>query len=151
MSYSPHLIVLSSEIERLLKVRSSSRWCLWRIQQYGDEQVQSELVNNEYGRVTSITLCTAGGKGEEQDKEINDGLDRINNFLRELHEGKNDFYQLSFQPLPLLARRTEEQIEEEGANEEVEAQMNNNGYYGGIKCRANQANAETLNRFINWD
>ncbi|KAA6322450.1 MAG: hypothetical protein EZS28_054434 [Streblomastix strix] len=111
-----------------LEIRCNSRWCLYWIQQFGDEQDQSELVNNGYGRVTSISFCTAGGKGEEQDKEISDGLYYISRFIRELHLGRNNDYQPSFQPLPLLARRSEEQIEEEGANEEIEAQLNNNGY-----------------------
>ncbi|KAA6371727.1 MAG: hypothetical protein EZS28_032747 [Streblomastix strix] len=61
--------------------------------------------------------------------------------------GRNDYYS-SFKQLPLLARRTVEQIEEEGANEEIEAQMNNKGYYGEIKCRANKAKEVVLNRFI---
>ncbi|KAA6369703.1 MAG: hypothetical protein EZS28_034770, partial [Streblomastix strix] len=129
-----------------LKVRSWSRDCLRYIQYFGDEQDQSELVNQGYGRVLSISFCTAGGKGEEQDYEIRNGLDRISDFLRELHEGKN--WQPYFQPLPLLARRSEEQIEEEGANEEIEAQMKNNGDDGDIKSNANRVKAMILNRFI---
>ncbi|KAA6358462.1 MAG: hypothetical protein EZS28_046011 [Streblomastix strix] len=129
-----------------LKVRSWSRLCLRYIQWKGDEQVQSELVNNGYGRVLSISFCTAGGKGEEQDKEIRNGLYYINWFLRELHEGRN--WYPSFQPLPLLARNTEEQMEEEGADEEIEAQMNNNGMNGDIKCNANYVKEVVLNHFI---
>ncbi|KAA6361288.1 MAG: hypothetical protein EZS28_043186, partial [Streblomastix strix] len=49
-----------------LKVRSWSSDCLRWIQQLGDEQDQSELVNNGYGRVMSISFSTAGGVGEEQ-------------------------------------------------------------------------------------
>ncbi|KAA6391458.1 MAG: hypothetical protein EZS28_013020 [Streblomastix strix] len=129
-------------------VRSWSRWCLSQIRVYGDEQVQSELVNNGFGRVMSISFCTAGGVGEEEDEEINDGLYRISRFLRQLHEGSN-YWQPSLQPLPLLARRTEEQIEEEGANEEIEAQMNNKGMNGCIKGDATWAKEVTLNNFIN--
>ncbi|KAA6394238.1 MAG: hypothetical protein EZS28_010236 [Streblomastix strix] len=66
---------------------------------------------------------------------------------RELHEGRNN-YQPYFQPFLLLARRTEEQIEEEGAKEEVDAQMNINGYIGLIKNETNKAKAATLNHFI---
>ncbi|KAA6388557.1 MAG: hypothetical protein EZS28_015918 [Streblomastix strix] len=133
--------------QQSLKVRSSSRDCLSQIQHYGDAQIQTELVfNQEYGRMMSIVISTAGGKGEEQHKEILNGLMRICNFLRDLHEGRN--YQPSFQPLPLLARRTEEQIEEEGANEEIDAQINNNGYYGNVIYLANLAKAVILNHFI---
>ncbi|KAA6368744.1 MAG: hypothetical protein EZS28_035729 [Streblomastix strix] len=115
-----------------LKVRSSSSWCLYRIQRFGDAKVQTELVNNGYGRMIFISFCTAGGIGEEHNKEIYSGLYCIYWFFKELYEGRNND-QHSFQPLPLLARITEEQIEEEGANEEIEAQMNNNGMNVDIK------------------
>ncbi|KAA6355539.1 MAG: hypothetical protein EZS28_048934 [Streblomastix strix] len=95
----------------------------------------------------SISFCTAGGVGEEQNAEISYGLKRISRFLRQLHEGRT-YGQSSFQPLPLLARRTEEQIEDEGANEEIEAQMNNKGIRGYIKNWATWAKSETLNHFI---
>ncbi|KAA6379580.1 MAG: hypothetical protein EZS28_024895 [Streblomastix strix] len=129
-----------------LKVRRQSRECLSWIQDYGDEQVQQELVNNEYGRVMSLSFSTAGGVGEEQDYEICNGLFRIYLFLKDLHEGRT--WLTSFQPLPLLARRTDEQIEEEGAIEEIEASMNNKGMNGHIKGWANDTKAATLNRFI---
>ncbi|KAA6354791.1 MAG: hypothetical protein EZS28_049682 [Streblomastix strix] len=134
-----------------LEVRNKCRWCLRYIQECCDEQIQTELVTQGYGRVISITFCTAGGKGEEQDVEIRLGLRSIFSFLRELHAGRNNGWQPSFQSLPLLARRSEEQIEEEGANEEIDAQMNNNGDDGYIKSNAKWAKAVTLNRFINWD
>ncbi|KAA6376322.1 MAG: hypothetical protein EZS28_028151, partial [Streblomastix strix] len=127
-----------------LEVRHWSRECLDRIQQNGDEYDQTELVNNEYGRVICISLSTAGGIGEEEDYAICKLLIHINNFLTQIHEGRND-YQPSFQPLPLLARMTEEQIEEEGANEEVEAQMINYGHkYCNIKYYAKYAKAVIL-------
>ncbi|KAA6370819.1 MAG: hypothetical protein EZS28_033654 [Streblomastix strix] len=131
-----------------LKVRHWSRYCLRYIQYFGDEQDQTELVNKRYGRVLSTAFCTAGGQGEEQDLEIFYGLECIKYFLRALHAGRNGDYQPSFQPLPLLARNTEEQIEEEGANEEIEAQMNNNGYNRNIKRYANHVKEVVLNRFI---
>ncbi|KAA6372711.1 MAG: hypothetical protein EZS28_031763 [Streblomastix strix] len=131
-----------------LKVRSWSRRCFDQIQVLGDEQDQTDLVNNKNGKMTFISFCTAGGIGEEHDKEISNGLFYIYWFLRELYEGRNE-QQPSFQPLPLLARITEEQIEEEGANEEIEAQMNNNkGYDGYIKQWAIVFKKVTLNHFI---
>ncbi|KAA6328394.1 MAG: hypothetical protein EZS28_053724, partial [Streblomastix strix] len=140
---------LREEIElQRLKVRHWSRECLYWIQDNGDAQDQTEIVNVGYGRVMSISFCTAGGKGEEQDKEIFNGLRSIYWFLSDLREGRNNDYQPSFQPLPLLARRSEEQIEEEGANEEIEAQMNNNGYDSNIMSNANWAKEVVLNHFI---
>ncbi|KAA6369233.1 MAG: hypothetical protein EZS28_035240 [Streblomastix strix] len=139
---------LSEQTDLLrLNVRYLSRLCLRYIQDYGDAQVHSELVNQGYGRVISISFCTAGGAGEEQDEEIFNGLICIYKFLRELHEGRT-YGQSSFQPLPLLARITEEHIKEEGAIEEIEAQMNNKGQYGYIKNWATWAKSVTLNRFI---
>ncbi|KAA6372663.1 MAG: hypothetical protein EZS28_031812 [Streblomastix strix] len=140
----------NQEIDRLrLNVRCYSRQCLSWIQYTGDEQDIADLVNVGYGKVTCISFSTAGGIGEEEDEEIYIRLNRISDFLREQHEWRNNSWQPSFQPLPFLARRTEEQIEEEGANEEVEAQMINNGYNGTIKDTANSTKAETLNHFIN--
>ncbi|KAA6400228.1 MAG: hypothetical protein EZS28_004245 [Streblomastix strix] len=139
---------IGQEIDRqIFTVRSSSRDCLSSIRFFGDEQVQSELVNQGFGRMICISFCTAGGVGEEQDEEIEHGLYRIYRFLKDLHEGRYYRKHIS-QPLPLLVRNTEEQIEEEGAYEEIEAQMKNKGYYGEIKCRANDAKAVTLNHFI---
>ncbi|KAA6361165.1 MAG: hypothetical protein EZS28_043308 [Streblomastix strix] len=131
-----------------LKVRYQSRLCLWDIQRCGDEQDQSELVNNGFGRVMSISYCTAGGIGDEKDWEISNGLFHISEFLERLRYGRNDDLYPSFQPLPLLARISLEQIEDEGANEEIEAQMNNKGLNGRIKMNATWAKSATLNRFI---
>ncbi|KAA6364928.1 MAG: hypothetical protein EZS28_039545 [Streblomastix strix] len=139
---------LREEIDQQrLEVRSWSKLCLYYIQIYGDEQDQSELINMGYGRVISITYSTAGGNGEEQDDEIQIGLIYIYDFLKALHQGRN-YKQSSFQPLPLLARNTEEQIEEEGANEEIDAQIKNKGINGDIKNWAKGAKAAALNRFI---
>ncbi|KAA6371179.1 MAG: hypothetical protein EZS28_033293 [Streblomastix strix] len=131
-----------------LEVRNGSGRCLSWIQCKGDEQIQSELVNVGFGKVICISICTAGGIGEEQDWEIFNGFIQISNFLRALHEGRNDDWKPSFQPLPLLARRSEEQIEEEGANEELDTQMNNKGNYGNIKYYANSTKSATPNHFI---
>ncbi|KAA6354748.1 MAG: hypothetical protein EZS28_049725 [Streblomastix strix] len=131
-----------------LEVRSWSQRCLSGIRYYGDEQVQTDLVTQGYGRVMSISFCAAGGKGEEQNEEIWNGLEYISVFLRELHLGRNNDWYPSFQPLPLLARRTEVQMEEEGADEEIDTQLNNNGYDGDIMSNANDAKEATLNRFI---
>ncbi|KAA6355726.1 MAG: hypothetical protein EZS28_048747 [Streblomastix strix] len=132
-----------------LEVRRQSKLCLECIQGWGDEQIQPEIVNQEYGRVMTLSFCTAGGVGEEKDMEILNGLDHFYYFLRQLHEGRNDGYLPSFQPLPLLVRITEEQIEEDGANEEIDAQIKNNGQYSNIKILGNYVKAVILNHFIN--
>ncbi|KAA6385212.1 MAG: hypothetical protein EZS28_019263 [Streblomastix strix] len=95
-----------------------------------------------------ITFSKAGGVGEEQDDEIYYGLINISTFFIDIHDGRNDDWQSSFQPLPLLARRTEEQIEEEGGSEEIDAQLNNkeNQWYKMIQ--ANRAKAALVNHFI---
>ncbi|KAA6400202.1 MAG: hypothetical protein EZS28_004271 [Streblomastix strix] len=88
-----------------------------------------------------------GGVGEEQDKEIDHGFYYIYKFLNKLHEGRN-YRQPSFQPLPLLVLRSDEQKEEEGAIEEIDAQMNNEGLVGYFMSYANAVKAATLNFFI---
>ncbi|KAA6385505.1 MAG: hypothetical protein EZS28_018968 [Streblomastix strix] len=140
-------IGLELDLQRL-EVRLWSRQCLSWIRLYGDAKVQAELVNQGYGRVMSITFSTAGGIGEEKDNGIYQGLFRISEFLRELYNGRNNNQKPSFQPLPLLSRITEEQIEEEGANEEIDAQMTNKENQWNIKSFANCAKAATLNHFI---
>ncbi|KAA6387526.1 MAG: hypothetical protein EZS28_016945 [Streblomastix strix] len=140
---------LREEIDlQRIEVRSWSRQCLYYIQGQGDKQVQTELVNNSYGRMICISFSTAGGKGEEYDQDIYYRLIRISRFLRQLHEGRHYFGQPPFQALPLLVPVSLEQIEEEGANEELEAQMKNIGYNGGIKAWANDAKAAILNHLI---
>ncbi|KAA6365250.1 MAG: hypothetical protein EZS28_039223 [Streblomastix strix] len=128
-------------------ISNKSKKCLSWNQQFGDEQEQTELVNQEYGKMICISFSTAGGIGEEQDEEIWNVLLYINWFIREQNKRKN-FRQPFFQLLPLLARRTEEQIEEEGANEEIETQVSSNGLGGRIKYWANEAKKATLNHFI---
>ncbi|KAA6392682.1 MAG: hypothetical protein EZS28_011788, partial [Streblomastix strix] len=51
---------LREEIDlQRIQIRRWSRQCLWQIQEYGDAQVQSELVRQGYGRVMFISYCTA--------------------------------------------------------------------------------------------
>ncbi|KAA6365213.1 MAG: hypothetical protein EZS28_039260 [Streblomastix strix] len=143
----------NQEVDRLrLNVRYISRQCLSWIQEYGDAQDFADVVNVQYGKVICISLSTAGGIGEEEDEEIRNVLDNIYNFLREQHEGRNNYWQPSFQPLPLLARITEEQMEEEGAVEEMEALMSNvgqvKGLFGSIKHYAKVTKTVILNHFI---
>ncbi|KAA6385594.1 MAG: hypothetical protein EZS28_018879 [Streblomastix strix] len=111
------------------------------------ELIQSELANIGYFRVLVIAITTAGGNGEEQDLEINDGFDRISDFLIQLHQGRNNYWQPSFLPQPLLAKRSMEQIEEEGGSEEVDAQLVNNGIF--VMHKAKKIKGLILNYFIN--
>ncbi|KAA6403402.1 MAG: hypothetical protein EZS28_001064, partial [Streblomastix strix] len=128
--------------------RRGSRKCLDLIQQLGDESDQAELVSIGYAGEFVITFSTAGGNGEEQDKQIRQGLNHIFWFLKDLRQGRNDPLYQQFPPLPQLARRSNEQIEEEGGNEDVDAQMNNNGEVFNIKYWAKLAKVQILNCFI---
>ncbi|KAA6375121.1 MAG: hypothetical protein EZS28_029352 [Streblomastix strix] len=117
------------------------------IRSYGDASAHSELVKARYVGVLVIAISTASGSGEEQGEEISNRLDNISNFLRCLNQGRND-YEPSFPPQPLLARRSVEQIEEEGGNEQIDSQIINKGHYGHINNSANEAKAMILNYFI---
>ncbi|KAA6332680.1 MAG: hypothetical protein EZS28_053248, partial [Streblomastix strix] len=113
------------------------------IQYKGDEQDQAQLVNVGNEGVLIIYINTAGGIEEQGDEYIYDGLRNIFNFLKDLHQGR--FHpQPSFKPLPLLVKRSEEQVEEEDGNEEVDAQQKNKGFNEIIKYEANLAKAEIL-------
>ncbi|KAA6384262.1 MAG: hypothetical protein EZS28_020208, partial [Streblomastix strix] len=130
--------------QQTLVLRSGSGCCLWHIQFWGDESVQSELINVGYARVLVIAISTASGSGEEDDGEIKDGLNNISEFIRCLNKGKQN----SFPPQPLLAHRSYEQIEEEGENEEIDSQLINKAFSGNIKNSANRAKLAVLNYFI---
>ncbi|KAA6392800.1 MAG: hypothetical protein EZS28_011672 [Streblomastix strix] len=135
--------------KQTLPVRSSSGEFLYSIQSCGDASAQTKLVNARYAGVLVIAISTAGGHGEEKDDEICDRLFCISQFLNRLHQGRiND--EPSFPPQPLLARRSNEQIEEEGGNEEIESQISNKGLRGNIKINANETKGEILNCFIEW-
>ncbi|KAA6374538.1 MAG: hypothetical protein EZS28_029935 [Streblomastix strix] len=109
----------------------------------------TEVVNAKYVGVLVIAISTASGSGEEQDLEISYGLDRISIFLRLLNQGRK-YNEPIFPPQPLLARRSDEQIEEEGGNEEIDSQLINKRYKGdyNIKNDANEAKRRILNYFI---
>ncbi|KAA6361717.1 MAG: hypothetical protein EZS28_042757 [Streblomastix strix] len=94
----------------------------------------------------SISISTASGHGEGQDEAVHIELINISIFIRYLHRGRD--YKPSFPPLPQLIKSTDEQIEEEGGNEEVEAQLCNNGQRDNIKEKAIQIKATILNHFI---
>ncbi|KAA6379348.1 MAG: hypothetical protein EZS28_025127 [Streblomastix strix] len=135
------------------QIRNESRICLRIIHRYGNEQVQVELVTNRYPRVLVIDINTAGGN-EQLDKEISQGLYSIIDFIREILRGRRQTHQdfnpgLSFPPQPVLFKSCQEQIEDEGANEEIEAQLVNKregpGYY---MDEANWAKGSILNIFI---
>ncbi|KAA6357157.1 MAG: hypothetical protein EZS28_047316 [Streblomastix strix] len=108
-------------------------------------QHQEVAVQANYIGVLVIAINTASGHGEEQDEQIYDGLSRISRFLNCLKQGRN-FNQPTFPPQPLLAHRSNEQIEEEGGNEEIDSQLINEGR--NIKDNANRAKGRILNYFI---
>ncbi|KAA6394605.1 MAG: hypothetical protein EZS28_009868 [Streblomastix strix] len=94
----------------------------------------------------TISICTAGGSGEEQDEEIRIGLFYMFCFLISLHKGKK--YPTYLPPLPLLAKTCIEQIEEEGGHEEVDALLNNKGREMHIKVQAIGTYGYILNFFV---
>ncbi|KAA6390993.1 MAG: hypothetical protein EZS28_013480 [Streblomastix strix] len=132
--------------QQTFALRSGNIGCLWYIQFFADASVQSELVNANYTGVLVITVSTASGHGEEYDNEIYWGLDQISNFLRCLNKWK--YYNATFPPQPLLARRADEQIEEEGGNEEIDSQQKNKAFSCNIKDNANRAKGSIFNYFI---
>ncbi|KAA6379236.1 MAG: hypothetical protein EZS28_025239 [Streblomastix strix] len=134
------------------EIRKRSRICLDFIQRQGDTAAQSQLVAFGYVRILIIVISTAGGLGEEHDQEINEVLIHISDFLFELHKGRNAHLP-HFQSESLLARRSIEQIEDEGGNEEIDSQLINKGKEilfarGSFKKMANDAKGQILNFYI---
>ncbi|KAA6390872.1 MAG: hypothetical protein EZS28_013604 [Streblomastix strix] len=107
----------------------------------------SELINARYVGVLVIAISTASGSGEEQDVEISNRLNNISDFIRCLNQGRY-YNETQFPPQPLLVRRSVEQIEEEGGNEEIQSQLINKGYSDNIKNSAIRAKGMILNYFI---
>ncbi|KAA6403160.1 MAG: hypothetical protein EZS28_001314 [Streblomastix strix] len=127
-------------------IRKRSSNCLNWFQIFGDKQIQAELINVGYGRSLIIYISTAGGREEEGDEEIYDGLYYIYNFLGELCQGRN--YSPFFPEQLALSKTCIEQIEEEGGNEEVESQMINNQNIGNFNYRAIKTEGQILNFYI---
>ncbi|KAA6381647.1 MAG: hypothetical protein EZS28_022826 [Streblomastix strix] len=134
-----------------LLIRNKSGYCLDFIQEYGDESDQSELVNSEYAVVLVLSLSTAGGDGEQDNRGIWNRLIYISRFMNSLHQRRQTSYfnrGPSFPQQIRLARRSDEQIEEEGGNEEIEAQLFKKGFSVSVNYWANQAQGNILNYFI---
>ncbi|KAA6373461.1 MAG: hypothetical protein EZS28_031012 [Streblomastix strix] len=142
-SYKLNIHFIQENDQQTLALRRSSIRCLFYIQDCGDASAQTELVNARYARLQVIAISTASGSGEEQNDEIYWGLFRISIFLNQLHKGIN-----SFPPQPLLAHRSDEQIEEEGGNEEIDSQLINKALSDDIKKYANETKGAILNYFI---
>ncbi|KAA6365761.1 MAG: hypothetical protein EZS28_038711 [Streblomastix strix] len=95
--------------------------------------------------VLVIAISTASGSGEKKDQEIWYGLFRISQFIRCLNKAKQN----SFPHQLLLAHRSDEQIEEEGGNEEIDSQLINKEHqYCNIKDGAIKTKGRILNYFI---
>ncbi|KAA6370745.1 MAG: hypothetical protein EZS28_033728 [Streblomastix strix] len=128
--------------------RQRIRECLRQIRLKGDEQDQSELINAGYGRALIISVSTAGGTEEQGDDEIYSGLNHIYWFITLLHQGRYNYPHPLFPAQPALSKSCIEQIEEEGGNEEVEAQLYNNGKNDNIIDEAIEAKGEMMNIYF---
>ncbi|KAA6363923.1 MAG: hypothetical protein EZS28_040550 [Streblomastix strix] len=146
-SYKINIHFNQENDKQTFEVRSSSGEFLYSIQSCGDASTQTELVNARYAGALVIAISTAGGAGEENDWGICDRLRYISQFLSSLNKGRINDYS-SFPPQPLLARRSNEQIEEEGGNEEIESQISNKGLRGNMRNIASKVKGEILNYFI---
>ncbi|KAA6390772.1 MAG: hypothetical protein EZS28_013701 [Streblomastix strix] len=153
-TYNINFHINEEEDEESSLIRSSSGLCLGQIQEYGDESTQSELVRSEYAVVSVLQVSIAGGDGEQEDYSLDDGLNNITEFIKSLHQGRqtNEFNQgPSFPQQICLARITDEQIEEEGGNEEIEAQLIYQSYYYYVKEYAKGAKSAILNYFVDQE
>ncbi|KAA6398683.1 MAG: hypothetical protein EZS28_005785 [Streblomastix strix] len=146
--YKSRIHFNSENDKQIYSLRNSSRGCLWTILDYGDALDQQELVNIGIAGVLFVAISSAGGISEERDSEIREELFNIADFLKFLNNGRDITKYPSFPPQPLLAKISIEQIEEEGANEEVDAQIANKGLYGNVKDKSKEVEGLLLNFFI---
>ncbi|KAA6401935.1 MAG: hypothetical protein EZS28_002541 [Streblomastix strix] len=135
------------------KIRNKSKECLDFIHRYGNVQDQVELVTNGYPRVLVRVINTAGGNEQQKDEEICFRLICIYWFIKAIFEGRetNPDYKhpySSLPPQPVLFKSCQEQIEDEGENEEIEAQLINKWEDGNIKDRVNLVKGSILNIFF---
>ncbi|KAA6396535.1 MAG: hypothetical protein EZS28_007941 [Streblomastix strix] len=109
------------------------------------------MINRHYKlevAVDIVQIDTVSGAGAEQDDEIFYRLRHISRFLRDIHQGKYISWLPQFPPQHLLAHRSDEQIEEEGGNEEIDSQLINKENRGNINDEVKKAQGRILNRFI---
>ncbi|KAA6384011.1 MAG: hypothetical protein EZS28_020465 [Streblomastix strix] len=144
---SPAILELKSAVFKALYDASCKNYYFRNIL-VNDHNIILHLIHLliQYVGVLVIAISTASGSGEEYDNKFSHVLDFISDFIRSLNKGK--IYYATFPPQPLLARRSEEQIEEEGGNEEIESQLINKENSGNIKNNANEAKGAILNYFI---
>ncbi|KAA6389020.1 MAG: hypothetical protein EZS28_015452 [Streblomastix strix] len=127
--------------------------CLDFIHKWGDEQAQVELVTNGYPRALVIDINTAGGNEQQDDWQIGKGLENIFEFIKTILKGRQtdpDFNPgPSLQPQPVTFKSCQEQIENEGSIEEIEAQLVNEGqYYYYFDVDAKDAKTQILNFYV---
>ncbi|KAA6372615.1 MAG: hypothetical protein EZS28_031858, partial [Streblomastix strix] len=130
------MIINKQNDREALLIRNKSGSCLDFIQIYGDESIQQELVNSEYAVELVLSLSTAGGDAEQDDIRIYKILTYISRFIKSLYQGRQTGYfnrGPSFPQQIRLARRSDEQIEEEGGIEEIEEQLFKKGFFISVK------------------
>ncbi|KAA6388965.1 MAG: hypothetical protein EZS28_015506 [Streblomastix strix] len=133
------------------EIRSYSSYGLREVVQYGVIQTFEVLSHSCYAGVLAKATATAGGIVVEADTDIAVTISNIFNFIHILLNGRYPNPCLpTVPPLPALLKESVEQIEVEGAQEEVEAQMTNNeNRTMDINYHARNFKAILLNAFIN--
>ncbi|KAA6392792.1 MAG: hypothetical protein EZS28_011682 [Streblomastix strix] len=148
ISYNINIHINKEQDEHQHRIRKKCRSCLGEIQYFGDEKAQAELINVGYGRVLIISVSTAGGTEEQYDNGIFDGLICINRFLRDLHQGRNNYNAPKFPSQSDLFKTCIEQMEERGGIEEIDSQIFNKGDNRNIQSRTNSAKEYLFNFYI---
>ncbi|KAA6388562.1 MAG: hypothetical protein EZS28_015910 [Streblomastix strix] len=82
------------------------------------EQKKMIIIEQRFAIIQIEGIGTCGGTLEQNNKAILSAIDNIYGIFR-----RWDSFFLTYDPIPYLLRQVEEQIEEEGAYEEIEANM----------------------------
>ncbi|KAA6392604.1 MAG: hypothetical protein EZS28_011865 [Streblomastix strix] len=132
-------------------IRKRSSQCLQHVLLYGDESVYADLQNIGFVGTSIIPISSAGSFGENDEDQMFMGLIDVSSLFISLHNVSDNPHYPTFPPQPTLLKTSQEQVEEEGAYEEVESLLIDNGRRNCIKKRAKQTKREILNIWIDMN
>ncbi|KAA6359712.1 MAG: hypothetical protein EZS28_044761 [Streblomastix strix] len=148
-----YLILSDKEGQVIQDIRYHSIRSLGWIQYHGDNDAQSQLCKLGYAGMMAVAVGICGGCIVNNNGDIKLALSSIGCFFNRIHEGRKTqyFYHHPVPPQPELIKPSEEQLEEEGGNEEIEQWMakKQKEKYQNIKFRTIQTKYTILNSFCN--
>ncbi|KAA6396393.1 MAG: hypothetical protein EZS28_008081 [Streblomastix strix] len=150
------ILISDKEVLIIQDIRNHSIRSLGWIQCHGDNDAQSQLYKLGYAGMMAVAVGICGGYIANNNGDIKLALSSIGCFFSRIHEGRQIYREdidedISFPPQPELTKPSEEQFEEEGGNEEIEALLIDKGRNEfddeSINVRSIKAKYSILNHF----